>query len=201
MSAALLTLLVVAFIGGLAVLAQMARKSLGADVTLIVVVLALSVLGAALGTVTGLGLLLMAVQRGSGRRAWGWGASRVCRGRGHRARRRHGGVGLCIPPLRRVTGRQSPEAGFWADPPLFLALWLFVVVLGNNVVSLSALRPVARPGRPTPHGQALPYDGSDQPAALPGPGDSWRRLSAFGETRARRCEGSATGECRPVRLA
>ena len=55
MSAAILTLMVIAFVGGLGLLAQMARKSRGAEVTLIVVVLALSVVIAALGSLTGMG--------------------------------------------------------------------------------------------------------------------------------------------------
>jgi membrane protease YdiL (CAAX protease family) len=45
------------------------------------------------------------------------------------------GLGLCVPPLRKVLGGRM-ENSWWTDPPVFLALWLFVVVLANNVVSL-----------------------------------------------------------------
>jgi membrane protease YdiL (CAAX protease family) len=131
MSVAVLTLLVVAFVGGLGLLAQMARKSRGAEVALIVVLLALSVLVAVLGTLTGLGLLLMAVNGASQRlnpltSAAAGGTALVV-----------GvvGIGLCVPPLLKVTGRRL-GSGFWADPPTFLAHWLFVMVLANNAVSL-----------------------------------------------------------------
>jgi uncharacterized protein len=131
MSAAILTLLVVAFVGGLGLLAQMARKSRGAEVTLIVVILALSVLIAALGTLTGLGLLLMAAGDGPQN------VDRLAFAAAGTAALLAGvaGVGLCVPPLRRVTGRRV-GSGFWTDPPTFLAVWLFVMVLANNAVSL-----------------------------------------------------------------
>jgi membrane protease YdiL (CAAX protease family) len=132
MSAAVLTLLLVAFVGVLGLLAQTARRSRGAEVTLIVVVLTLSVLVAAVGTVTGLGLLLMAAngapQEGMNRLTFAVaGVAAVLAG--------VVGVGLCVPPLRRVVNRH-PGGGFWTDPPTFLALWLFVMVIANNAVSL-----------------------------------------------------------------
>src|ERR671916_1083461 len=132
MSAAVLTLILVAFVGVLGLLAQTARGSRGAEVTLIVVVLALSVLVAALGTVTGLGLLLMAAndapQEGVNRLTFAVaGGAALLAG--------VVGVGLCVPPLRRVVNRH-PGGGFWTDPPTFLALWLFVMVIANNAVSL-----------------------------------------------------------------
>ena len=131
MSAAILTLLVIAFVGGLGLLAQMARKSREAEVTLIVVILALSVMTAALGTLTGLGLALMAANGGPG------GVDRLTFAAAGGAALVVGvaGVGLCVPPLRRVTGRRL-VSDYWADPPTFLALWLFVMVLANNAVSL-----------------------------------------------------------------
>src|SRR5215204_698343 len=109
MSAAILTLLVIAFVGGLGLLAQVARKSRGAEVTLIVIVLALSVMIALLGTLTGLGLLLMAANGGPG------GLDRLTFAAAGCAALLVGvaGVGLCLPPLRRVTGRH-PRSGFWA---------------------------------------------------------------------------------------
>jgi uncharacterized protein len=131
MSVALLTLLVTTFVGTLALLAQVARKSRGAEVTLIVGLLALSLLIAALGTLTGLGLLLRGTTGGAPsleRFAFvAAGGAAVLVG--------IVGAGLCVPPLHRVMGGR-PENAFWADPPTFLALWLFVVVLANNAVSL-----------------------------------------------------------------
>ncbi|MCA1687309.1 MAG: hypothetical protein LC714_01630 [Actinobacteria bacterium] len=131
MSAALLTLLVSAFVGVLALLAQVARKSRGAEVTLIVVLLSLSLLVALLGTLTGLGLLLRAANDDA------LGLERLTFLAAGGAALLVGivGVGLCVPPLRRVVGMRL-ENTFWADPPIFLALWLFVVVLANNVIGL-----------------------------------------------------------------
>jgi uncharacterized protein len=132
MSVALLTLLVTAFVGALALLAQVARKSRGAEVTLVVSLMVLSLLIAALGTVTGLGLLLRGTSGGAPsleRFAFvAAGAAALLVG--------IVGVGLCVPPLRRLMGRRPAYASFWADPPTFLATWLFVVVLANNAVSL-----------------------------------------------------------------
>jgi uncharacterized protein len=129
MSAALLTLLVSAFVGVLALLAQVARKNREAEVTLIVVLLALSLVITALGTLTGLGLLLRATNGGS----LGLERFTFLAAGGAALFVGIAGVGLCVPPLRRVMGGRLENA-FWADPPTFLALWLFVVVLANNVV-------------------------------------------------------------------
>jgi membrane protease YdiL (CAAX protease family) len=132
MSGAVLTMFATAFIGGLALLAQVARKSRGAEVTLIVTLLALSFLVATLGAITGLGLLLRAASGGAP------GLERVAFVAVGGAAVLVGivGVGLCVPPLRKVMGRRHLEDTLWADPPTFLALWLFVVVLANNAVGL-----------------------------------------------------------------
>jgi uncharacterized protein len=130
MSTAVLTLLATLFVGGLGLLAQAARKSRGAEVTLIVVLLALSLLVAVLGAFTGLGLLLRAAGGGVP------GTERLAFASAGGAALLAGalGTGLCVPPLRKVMGGRLKNA-FWADPPTFLALWLFVVVLANNAVS------------------------------------------------------------------
>ncbi|HEX2729517.1 MAG TPA: CPBP family intramembrane glutamic endopeptidase, partial [Rubrobacteraceae bacterium] len=45
------------------------------------------------------------------------------------------GLILCVPPLLKIVGRR-PE-GFFSDPPTFLALWLFaMVLLTNNVIGI-----------------------------------------------------------------
>lgn len=131
---AVLTLLATVFVGGLAVLAQWARRSRGAEITLLVTLLALSLIVAGLGAVSGIGLLLAASGEGGGaaisgadRLAFiGAGVAAILAGLV--------GVGLCVPPLRKITGRQLKNE-FWGDPPVFLALWLLVVVLANNAVS------------------------------------------------------------------
>ncbi|HEX2108501.1 MAG TPA: CPBP family intramembrane glutamic endopeptidase [Rubrobacteraceae bacterium] len=130
MSAAILTFLATLFIGGLGLLAQVARKNRGAEVTLIVVLLALSLLVAVLGAFIGLGLLLTATSGGAP------GSERLAFVAAGGAALLAGvlGAGLCVPPLRRLMGGRLKNA-FWADPPIFLALWLFVVVLANNAVS------------------------------------------------------------------
>jgi uncharacterized protein len=125
------TLLLTAPVGGLALLAQAARKSRGAEVTLVVVLLVLSLLTAAIGVLTGLGLLLRAAEIGfTGLDRLSFGAAAAAA-----LLAGLGGVGLCAAPLRRVLGAH-PERTFWADPPIFLALWLFVMVLANNAVGI-----------------------------------------------------------------
>jgi CAAX protease family protein len=131
MAPAVLTLFLTVFVGGLALLAQVARKSRGAEVTLIVTLLALSLLVATLGTLTALGLLLRAA--GSG--ASGLERLTFAAAGGTAVLVGIAGVALCVAPLRRVMGGRLGST-LWTDPPAFLALWLFVVVLANNVVSL-----------------------------------------------------------------
>lgn len=122
------------FVGALALLAQHARRSRGAEITLVVVLLAFSVLVGAVGAFVGLGLLLAATGGGlpSGTTTGqeiaflAGGATAVAVG--------IVGVALCVAPLRKITGR-TPKNPFWSDPPVYLALWLFALVLANNAVS------------------------------------------------------------------
>ncbi len=119
------------FVGGLGLIAQQARKSRGAEVTLLVVLLALSLLVALLGAATSVGLFLVASNRTGGV------PEQVLIASAGVAALLVGvaGLGLCVPPLRKIFGGRL-ENSWWTDPPVFLALWLFVVVLANNVVSL-----------------------------------------------------------------
>lgn len=123
-------LLATLFVGGLALLAQFARKSRGAEITLIIAILALSLLLGGLGAVTGLGLLLKGVE---GEAPF---SEQLAFGAAGIAAMLVGifGVALCVPPLRKVTGRRM-ENDHWGDPPFFLAMWLLVAMLANNAVS------------------------------------------------------------------
>ncbi len=141
MSTAILMFVATAIVGGLAMLAQWARKSRGAEITLIVVLLFLSLLAVGFGALVGLGLLLRTAQGGAAVQdqvlavAAGTVAALVGLV----------GGGLCVPPLLKLTGSgtgrdQRAEArntgGWWSDPPVFFALWVFVQVLAYNVFSI-----------------------------------------------------------------
>ncbi|MDQ3863627.1 MAG: CPBP family intramembrane metalloprotease [Actinomycetota bacterium] len=115
--------------GILVLLAQWSRKSRAAEITLLIVLVFLSLLllgtGALLGVLWASGQLppevypqkLLAVTAALVTMA---GAI---------------GLALCVPTLMKIRGRR-PNGEFWTNPPVFLALWLFVAVLTNNVVSI-----------------------------------------------------------------
>ena len=130
MAVTILTLIATLFVGGLALLAQWARESRGAEITLLTGLLALSLLIGGLGVITGLGLVLTAAGDAvpaQDRLAFiAAGVAAILVG--------IAGVALCVPPLRRVLGYRLKNV-FWADPPVFFALWLLVVMLANNAVS------------------------------------------------------------------
>lgn len=46
------------------------------------------------------------------------------------------GLALCLPPLWRITGRV--ERGFWSEPTVFFAAWMFVMVLVLSLVGIVA---------------------------------------------------------------
>lgn len=129
--AVLLNFIATLIFGGLALLAQWARKSPGAEITLLTVLLLLSLLVGGFGAVAGLGFIVTAAgeSASAGDRltfvAAGVAAIFVA----------IAGVALCVPPLRRILVAQ-PGRSFWMDPPIYFALWLLVVVLANNVVSI-----------------------------------------------------------------
>ncbi len=130
MLTAIVTFVVTMFVVGLALLAQWARKNRSAEITLWIVLLAVSLLVVVIGAVAGLGLIAKAAGGAvsdSNRIAFVAGGVMA-------AAAGLVGLGLCVPPLMKIMGR-PPRNAFWADPPVFLALWLFVVVLANNAVS------------------------------------------------------------------
>jgi membrane protease YdiL (CAAX protease family) len=127
----IVTVLATLFVGGLGMLAQWAKKSQGAEVTLVVTLLALSVLEVLFGGIAGIGLLL---RSSSGEVSFfrqlvtaSAGVAAILAGLV--------GIGLCVPPLRKIL-RRRPEHSFWTDPPILFALWITVAVLANNVLSI-----------------------------------------------------------------
>lgn len=134
MATAIATLVLALLVGGLGFLAQSARTSRYAFIALFVVLLAASVLVSLIGVFVGLGLLFVASESGAGAQTTagdqilllGGGAAAFLAG--------FIGILLCVPLLRKITGR-SVRREFWADPPVTLALWLAVMVLANNAVS------------------------------------------------------------------
>lgn len=46
------------------------------------------------------------------------------------------GIALCAPPLLSITGRAG--RGFWSEPTIFFALWMFVMVLVLSLVGFVA---------------------------------------------------------------
>ena len=148
MSAVILYVFATLFVGGLGLIAQQARKSRGAEVTLLVVLLALSLLVALLGVATSIGLFFVASNQAGGIPEQlliaSAGVAALVVG--------VAGLGLCVPPLRKVLGKRL-ENSWWADPPVFLALWLFTVVLANNVVSLLIFTQVPDIGALFPSGR------------------------------------------------
>ena len=123
------SLALILFVGILALLAQWSRKSRGAEITLLIVLVFASLL--LLATAGFLGLLWTSGQVSSEvyvQRLLVVAAVTV-------AIAGLLGLALCIPTLLKIV-RGRPNGRFWTDPPIFLALWLFVAVLANNVVSI-----------------------------------------------------------------
>ncbi len=121
--------MVTVFVGVLALLAQQARKSRGAEITLWVTLLFMSLLA------VGVGGLLALVRFSGGLPAGVFPRSILTITAGAVALAGVIALGLCVPPLLKIVGRRP--GGFWSDPPIFLAVWLFVMVLlANNVVGI-----------------------------------------------------------------
>ena len=123
------SLAVTVFVGSLAVLAQYARKSRRAEISLWTVLLFASLLVLGAGALLGAARLsgtvpertfppgLLAIT------AISISAAGIV------------GVSLCVPSLLKILGRR-PDS-FVTDPPVLLALWLFaMVLLTNNVIGI-----------------------------------------------------------------
>jgi membrane protease YdiL (CAAX protease family) len=134
------SLSVTVFVGILALLAQWSRKSRRAEISLWVVVVFLSLLTLATGT------LLGAVSFTGQMPADVYPPGLLAVTAGAVAAAGLIGLALCVPTLRKIVGRR-PNEGFWSDPPIFLALWLFVtVLLANNLVGILGFEQLERGG-------------------------------------------------------
>ena len=150
-AALLQAVLTIAFVGGLALLAQWGRKNRGAEISLVVIVLFISFLVAA----SGLGVAIVAR---SGALPPSFPVSLSASGAAILVAAGIIGIVLCVPPLRKITSRRTPvqeygaasggsatahdssggrsSRGFWSDPVIFFALWLSVLVLAQNLATL-----------------------------------------------------------------
>lgn len=134
MATAIATLVLALLVGGLGFLAQSARASRYAFITLFIALLAASVLVALIGVFVGLGFFFVASDAGAAAQTTtgdrllliGGGVAALVAG--------ILGILLCVPLLAKILGR-SLRREFLADPPITLALWLSVMILANNVVS------------------------------------------------------------------
>ena len=134
------SLSVTVFVGILALLAQWSRKSRRAEISLWVVVVFLSLLALATGAL--LGAVFFTGQMPA--EVYPPGLLVVTAGAVVAAGLI--GLALCVPTLRKIVGRR-PNEGFWSDPPIFLALWLFVtVLLANNLVGILGFEQLERIG-------------------------------------------------------
>jgi uncharacterized protein len=147
------TLLGILFVGGLSLLAQWSRKNPAAEISLLVILFSIPSLAIALV------VLLAALGVIPAPNAWVLSAvSAIIIVLASLA-----GIALCIPTLlkilrhTRMAVRYEENAGYeesgpskgqtfedrlyggwWSDPPVFFALWIFVVVLAAHVIGLFA---------------------------------------------------------------
>ena len=152
--ALLQALLIILFAGGLALLAQWSRKDRAAEISLIVIVLAVSFLVCVLGAIVALVGLSGSVSASELPPVLSFGSAAIILLAGL------AGFALCIPPLLKVTGRHRAKAeyepsnnssessanerrypvesfsgGWWSDPPIFFTLWMFTLVLAYSAVN------------------------------------------------------------------
>ena len=143
-------LLIILFVGGLSLLAHWGRRNRKAETSLIFTLLSVSFLVVALGVFVALAGLSRASPLSNLPPKFSVSSAVVIVLAGL------AGLALCIPPLRKVTGHRATtgfeanpgpkgfastnrfSGGWWSDPPIFFALWMYVVVLASNAVILLA---------------------------------------------------------------
>ena len=161
LSALVQALIIILFAGGFALLAQWGRKNRSAEITLIVLLLALSSLVFVLGTMVALVGLSDMVPDSQLSRELSLSSAAVI------LLASLTGFALCVAPLRKITGRRAAgnadtpklnagdlniatnppseeryaqlsrfSRGWYSDPPVYFALWLLVVVLAERMVEL-----------------------------------------------------------------
>ncbi len=124
------TLIPPLIVGAIALLSHWAKKDKGAEITLFVLLVFSSLLVIAIG-----GLLLVAGFVGNlpedlvSTPVFLTAASIVTLAG-------LTGLALCVPPLWSIIGRL--ERGFWSQPTVFFALWMFVMVMVLSLVGLVA---------------------------------------------------------------
>ncbi len=133
------SLVVTVFVGALAALAQWSRKSRRAEISLWVVLLFSSLLALGAGALLGAARLSGTVPPDvypPGLLAF-TAVAVLAAG--------VVGLALCVPTLLKILGRDA--GGFWSDPPVFLALWLFaMVLLTNNLLGIVGFGQLAEGG-------------------------------------------------------
>ncbi len=160
LSALIQALIIILFVGGFSLLAQWGRKNRPAEITLIVLLLALSSLVVVLGVLVALVGLSGTVADAQLPRELSISSAAVLLLAGL------AGFALCVAPLRKIIGRRATEdfnetktglgdfatagshpekrygqpgrySGAWySDPPIYFALWLLVIILAERVVEL-----------------------------------------------------------------
>ena len=118
------------FVGILALFAQWSRKSRRAEISLLIVLVFASLLLLATGA------LLVALWLSGQMPSEVYPQESLAVTGAPVAMAGLVGLALCVPTVRKIVGGR-PNGEFWTDPPIFLALWLFVtVVLANNLVGI-----------------------------------------------------------------
>jgi uncharacterized protein len=148
-------LLIILFVGGLSFLAQWSRKDRAAEISLIVIVIAVSFLVCVLSAIIAFIGLSGSVSASELSPIISFGSAAIILLAGL------AGFALCVPPLLKITGRHRAKSeyepskhgsesianerrypvknlsgGWWSDPPIFFALWMFTLVLAYSAVSL-----------------------------------------------------------------
>jgi CAAX protease family protein len=134
-----LVLLGILVVGGLSLLAHWGRKNRVAEILLLYALAILSLLVVMLGALVG---LLGVIS------TWNLPPELFASSASIIVLAGLAGLALCVAPLRKVTRARratssyeaaaEPSGGWWSDPPTFFALWMFLVVLTSNLVTLLA---------------------------------------------------------------